>query len=264
MKKSDFLIYAHYDANGIIRKDIINFLKISSKNYKKIIFVSTKLNRKEISKFSKNTKIIIRKNVGYDFYSYKVGLNYILKKFANYYKEKIYFLNSSIIILEPRKFLRKIIKINFKKNEIWALTKSFELTEHLQSFFLIFDLKKIDINLFLNWWKKVKKYNDRWKVVRQYEIGLSMHFKENNYSLKSLFADNVKMYPDTFYKKTKQRLNNYFYKKIKIYKKSPIHYYWIKIYKNYGIIKLDLITKNQFNLDLSYLKKIRKKHNKLL
>ncbi len=157
MKKSDFLIYAHYDPNGIIRKDIINFLKISSKNYKKIIFVSTKLNKKEISKFSTNTKVIIRKNVGYDFYSYKVGLNYILKKFVNCYKEKIYFLNSSIIILEPRKFLRKIIKINFKKNEIWALTKSFELTEHLQSFFLIFDLKKIDVNLFLNWWKKVKK-----------------------------------------------------------------------------------------------------------
>ena len=100
--------------------------------------------------------------------------------------------------------------------------------------------------------------------MRQYEIGLSMYFKENNYSLKSLFVYNVKIYPDTFYKKTKQRLNNYFYKKIKIYKKSPIHYYWIKIYKNYGIIKLDLMTKNQFNLDLSYLKKIRKKHKNLL
>ena len=62
-----YLIFAHYHSGGFIRKDIINFLKESNKYFNKIIFVSTKVNQKELKKISRKIKVIKRKNIGYDF-----------------------------------------------------------------------------------------------------------------------------------------------------------------------------------------------------
>ena len=78
-----YLIFAHYHSIGLIRKDIINFLNESKKYFSKIIFVSTKVNKKELNKISKKIKIIKRKNVGYDFYSYKTGWKYLSKVLNN-------------------------------------------------------------------------------------------------------------------------------------------------------------------------------------
>ena len=73
-----YLIFAHYHSHGLVRNDIIDFINKSKKYFKKIIFVSTKINIKELKKLSKKIKVIKRKNIGYDFYSYKVGWEYIL------------------------------------------------------------------------------------------------------------------------------------------------------------------------------------------
>ena len=79
-KPEKYLIFAHYHSNGLIRKDLLNFLINISKKFQHIIFVSTNLKKKERLKIPKNIKTIIRKNTGYDFYSYKIGFEYFFKK----------------------------------------------------------------------------------------------------------------------------------------------------------------------------------------
>ena len=80
MKKNNNLIFAHYHSNGLIRKDILEFFKKSKPFFKEIILISTNLKKEEKKKIPKNIRIIIRKNIGYDFFSYKIGLDYFLKK----------------------------------------------------------------------------------------------------------------------------------------------------------------------------------------
>ncbi|MDA9678309.1 hypothetical protein N9T44_01465, partial [Candidatus Pelagibacter sp.] len=93
-----YLIFAHYHSNGLIRKDIINFLNESKKYFTKIVFVSTKVNLKELKKISKKIEVIKRKNTGYDFYSYKIGCEYISKILKyNFDNKKFFFVNSSIL-----------------------------------------------------------------------------------------------------------------------------------------------------------------------
>ena len=65
-KKLNYLIFAHYHTKGIIRKDIIDFLKKLNFFFDRVVFVSTKLNIKEKIKLPKFVNIIIRKNIGYD------------------------------------------------------------------------------------------------------------------------------------------------------------------------------------------------------
>ena len=83
MKKDNYLIFAHFHSRGLIRNDILKFLIEGNSFFKKIIFVSTNLKIGERKKFPKSVKIITRKNIGYDFYSYKWGFEYYLKELKN-------------------------------------------------------------------------------------------------------------------------------------------------------------------------------------
>ena len=145
MKQDEkYLIFAHYHSNGIIRNDIIDFLNEGKKYFTKIVFVSTKINVKELNKISKKIKVIKRKNTGYDFYSYKVGWEFISKILSdNIDDKKIYFANSSILFINPKKIIDSINKIDIKKNEFWGLSRSFELTDHIQSYFFFLFSKLI-------------------------------------------------------------------------------------------------------------------------
>ena len=139
-----YLIFAHYHSKGLVRKDIIEFLNESKKYFTKIVLVSTKINLREFQKISKKVKVIKRKNTGYDFYSYKVGWEYIEKlTYYNFDSKKLYFINSSILFTNPKKILAKIKKIYVKKNEFWGLSRSFELTDHIQSYFFFLFSKLI-------------------------------------------------------------------------------------------------------------------------
>jgi len=80
LKKNKSLLIAHYHSKGKIREDLCNFIKKASKSFKKIILISTKLNKNEKKKIDKFALIICRPNYGYDFYSYKVGLEKLFKE----------------------------------------------------------------------------------------------------------------------------------------------------------------------------------------
>ena len=79
--------------------------------FKKIIFVSTNLKISERKKIPKSVKIIIRKNIGYDFYSYKWGFEYYLKELKNNFNnENLFFLNSSVLFVEKKRLKKNVKK----------------------------------------------------------------------------------------------------------------------------------------------------------
>ena len=69
-------VFVHYDKQNIVDDYVIYYLKELKIVTNTIIFVSTSdLANKERKKLEKYCdKIIIRENVGYDFYSWKIGL----------------------------------------------------------------------------------------------------------------------------------------------------------------------------------------------
>ena len=138
MKKKKYLIFAHYHSSGLIRDDILDFFKKSKPFFDKVVLISTNLRKKEKKKIPKNISIIIRKNIGYDFFSYKIGLDYFLKKEKKKLDIDLFFLNSRVLFVNTNKLIKSINNLKLGKNEIWGLTKSYELTEHIQSYFFCF------------------------------------------------------------------------------------------------------------------------------
>ena len=254
-RNEKYLIFAHYHTHGLLRKDIINFLSKSQKIFKKIIFISTKINLGEFKKLPKNIKIIKRKNIGYDFYSYKVVLNYLIKKSnKNFDNKDLFFVNSSILFIKPDTILKKIKKIKIKNNEFWGISRSLELTDHIQSYFFFFSLNLFKNRNILNWWKDIKPLNFHYKIILKYELGLSKLMQRNNIKIKSIYKRNINLKAKNIFKKIIQRFNEIFYKTPKYYKKDPTNYFWDDFYKYYGIAKIRLIKDNdaRYKLDKLY------------
>ncbi len=243
--KENYLIFAHYHSKGLIRKDIIKFLKESKNIFKKIIFISTKINSNETKKLQSKVKIIKRKNIGYDFNSYKCGWEYLHNKFnANYKDKNLFFVNSSILFIKPQKILSLVKHINVKKNEFWGISRSFELTDHIGTYFFFFSGELFHNKKILKWWKKIKPINDRNIIVSKYELGLSILMRKNNVKLKSFYKKNINLKTNNIFKKIGQRFNEVFLKTPKYYKKNPINYFWRDFYHKYGIVKVKLVQEN--------------------
>lgn len=265
MKKDNYLIFAHFHSRGLIRNDILKFLIEGNSFFKKIIFVSTNLKIGERKKFPKSVKIITRKNIGYDFYSYKWGFEYYLKELRNNFNnENLFFLNSSVLFVEKKRLIKKLKKLRLNKNELWGLTKSYELTEHIQSYFFCFSSKILKNEAIFNWWKKIRPYKKRQTIVNKYELGLSKLMLENKIILCSIFKKNIDIYPKNFTQKIVLRYKEIFYKQKKIYKKNPTNYFWEDFYKQFGLVKIELIKLNPKNIDLRELLKIIKKKKSLI
>ena len=250
-----FLLLAHYHQNGLIRKDLSNLIKISKNYFEEIILISTKLKRSEKKKLPSSIKIIIRPNYGYDFYSYKVGINYLLKKYKkDLTKKSLVCMASSLFYINPKKLLEKIKKNKNKDNYFYSLTKSWEIQEHLQLDIFLFSMKLFRNKPFLKWWKNIKKFKSRNIIIKKYELGLTLFLKKISINIDTLFKDNVNDYPSKINEIIIRKIINIFYKRVKVYKKNPTHFYWEKIYKNFGIIKIDLIKSNPHEVDIVKLK----------
>ncbi len=255
-----YLIFAHYHSNGLLRKDIINFLKDSKKIFTKIIFVSTKIHQKELHKIPEKIKVIKRKNIGYDFYSYKVGFDYLIDKFKKKFEDKdLYFANSSVLFIEPKKILNSIKKVTIKKNEFWGVSRSRELTDHIQSYFFFFSSNLFKNKNIYNWWKSIKPLNVHYKIILKYELGLSKLMIRNNIKLNSIYVKNINLKTTNILKKIPQRFNEIFLKTPKYYKKDPTHYFWNDFYKLFGIVKIRLVKDNDEKYDLKKLYEILKR-----
>ena len=261
MTKKKCLIFAHYHPQGIIRNDIIYFLKKSQKIFSEIVFISTKVKKNQIKEIPKKIKFIKRKNFGYDFYSYKKGWKYFNIKFnGNFSDKNLFFINSSILFIQPEKLLNLLSKkSSIRNNEFWGLSRSFELTDHIGTYCFFFSGTLFENTNIFNWWKNIKPLNDRNKVVSQYELGLSNLMIKNNIKLMSFYKKNINLKTNNILKKLAQRYKEIFFKTPKYYKKNPINYFWRDFYNKYGIIKIKLIKDNEEKYGVEGLHSLVKK-----
>jgi len=162
---------------------------------------------------------------------------------------------SSLFYLNPKKIFKEINKVKNVENKVYTLSKSWEIKEHLQSDMFYFSMSLFKNKFFLRWLKKIRKTKSRQSVIENYELNFLEKLKEFNIKGKTLFVDNINNYPNNLIKKLLQKIKDIFFRKKKINKKNTTHFYWEKIYKKFGVIKIDLIKTNPHNADLRNLKK---------
>lgn len=127
--------------------------------------------------------IIHRRNVGLDFGSWKAATDYI-PDWKTY--DGMLLTNDSIY--GPFKDLRPLFqKMDAAEEQICGLTDNFEVSYHVQSFFLYFKQPLLSSEVFQSFWQGIRLYLDKDFIINSYEVGLSQHLLHHDIKIKALF-----------------------------------------------------------------------------
>jgi lipopolysaccharide biosynthesis protein len=190
MSKKIAVVIAHFDPDGHVPLDLLNLISALKKRSNEIVFVSTNINKKSALIVEKMCNLITRENFGYDFWSYKVGIESILNKKS---LDSILLINSSAIYFNPEKLLNDFFEGSPDYPALYGLTESYQVEQHVQSFWIEFCTNQlINSKAFDLWWDEMIPISEQLEVIKKYEIGMSKFFSNLGVSLEALYKRSPK------------------------------------------------------------------------
>lgn len=171
-------IFAHYDKDNMVDDYVYYYLNELLAVVQKLVFVTVSdISKKDVERLKGlNIEVIKRKNIGYDFYSYKVGIQ---RLDLSIYTELIICNDSTFGPLIPMKDI--FDKMENSKCDFWGITDSRQIDYHLQSYFLVFRKKILKSHVFFDFWNQLKILEDKNEIIKRYEIGISQVLLKKNY-----------------------------------------------------------------------------------
>ena len=124
-----------------------------------------------------NIQVLFSPNKGYDFGKWY----WAFKKIDLTNAERIILLNDSMMLISSLNHFFEWCNNN--STDVKGLLNSNERLPHLQSYFIVLEKKAIQPTI--NYFKRKKRYRKKRKVIRVYEIGLSIFWKKKKLSTAS-------------------------------------------------------------------------------
>lgn len=247
------IVIAHYDRAGKVAKHLLQLVRyLAEQVTPHIVFVSTGISPGAIEQLQPFCHVISRDNSGYDFWSYKVGLE-ALPSTVTWDRQLL--LNSSIIVLDPALFANQLL-IPRPGERILGLTRSYEHIDHLQSYCLLFDGRQlIQSSAMKRWWEEMQPVSDREQVIQRYELGLSHYFRSHMVELTAAMQPSARDrlmaavrsivqhgVPENF-----PTIDDHVALNLGLAEQSnPTHSMWDRLLAQFGVIKIDFLRKSFF------------------
>ena len=222
------------------------------------ILVSTNLTDEAVCSVHSDIKVIVRANVGYDFYSYKVGLESIEE--LDLY-DHVFIMNSSFVCFDPDKLISRFVACLDESVDVLGLTFSRERIPHLQSYFIAFSRRTIMSAPLRKWWNELKPASDREVVISRYELGLSSFLFAQGFNLAGAYepspmvkcqalchAIRLGLYRPRLLPFSMMMLNLRHADKL-----NPTHFLWEDLLSQFGVLKRELYERNPYHCDLQSL-----------
>ena len=177
-------IIAHYDRDNVVDEYVYYYLSHISNVAEKIVFVTvSQLGESDLKRMtSMGVSVICRNNIGYDFFSYKLGLESI--NVEDY--DEIIVCNDSVYgpFFDLNTTFSKMEK---RGCDFWGATDSNEINYHLQSYFLVFKSQVIKSLVFKEFWSSIAVLADKNEIIATYEVGLSQALLSKGYVFEALY-----------------------------------------------------------------------------
>lgn len=190
--KRRIAIFAGFNVNGKISKDVVFYLKKLREICDGIVYVSdSPILYDEINKIRPLViSICCHRHGEYDFGSYKRGYQFCKEHNLLKDVEELVLCNDSCFgpfIPFPNIFN----KMKQKACDFWGLTENPIPTPHIQSYFLVIRKSALNHPIMDKFMLSIKKLKNKKEIVSFYEIGLSKALQEIGFSSCSYFDNKV-------------------------------------------------------------------------
>ncbi len=247
------VVVAHFHPEGRVARHLLEFIAYVKQHVTPhIVLVSTGISDEDKLRVENYCPVIRRDNVGYDFWSYKEGLEALS---PNRLWKRWLIINSSIVIANPSLLAHQLFSRPIEYGVI-GLTSSEDGGEHVQSYCVMFDGEGfIRSDVMKNWWNAMQVISERDRVIREYEIGMSQYFKKLGVPVRAIYkpTQNEKLnaiirviFQDGF-KQTIPATQDHVVFQLKLSNRlNPTHFMWDALFKQFGVVKIDFLKRSIF------------------
>jgi lipopolysaccharide biosynthesis protein len=242
-------VFAHFNNESKFEASFRTFIEQAAAVCSHVLVVSTS-RLEERNPLPKNVEVIERANIGYDFCSYRLGIELALKHRSF---DRLLLANNSCFYGRNFNLKAVISELEKKPEEICGITSNAQFSPHLQSFFLYFKKSALLTNWFNEFWSLVQPLSSKDQLIFNYEIGLTSTATRRGLSCSSLFGAEITRVGEksSFVKK----LNRRFSLKSTQSKENPFFKDPTDLYQMFGILKWEFIKKN-YQQNKNFLKSL--------
>lgn len=251
-------VVAHYHPRGKLPVHLFNLVRYMATLSERVVFVSTGIAPTEAARLAPYAKVIARENIGYDFWSYKLGIDALGDRSG---LQRLVLCNSSFLTFDPHvlctAFLQPIAGPALRG--ISASTQRGGL--HVQSYWVAFEHGSL-INgaEFARWWAEMTPRSDREEVIVKYELGMSARFAAHGVPIKAAYEPTNEELLIALCRAIERRcvpikepprlctLNLDAAREL-----NPTHFFWDALAARFAIAKLEFLKTNPYRMDLTEL-----------
>jgi lipopolysaccharide biosynthesis protein len=177
--------FAHYDAKSEIKDYVRFYIKELKTVCEEIIFISvSNISDDEKLKLSPYIKSFInRENKGYDFGSWKCGMESVGYENLSQYDEVLLCNDSCFGPIIP--FKDVFSKMEKSKSDAWSITTCYAMNYHMQSYFMVIKKQIFTKDWFKDFFVNISDQKNKIDYIRKYEVGFSDVIKNNDFNIKS-------------------------------------------------------------------------------
>ncbi|MBR2922356.1 MAG: hypothetical protein IKC10_03440 [Alphaproteobacteria bacterium] len=192
------VVFASYDKDGIVHDYVLGYLRYLKEVADKIIFIAD--NYADEYEQNKLKELVdyaeFCPHGEYDFGSYKRGYYYAKSNGWLDSANKLIFCNDSCFCTSS---LIPVFEIMEKRScDFWGMTKSHEIQDHLQSYFLVFNSNVFTSKTFIEHINNVTHKDNFMDVVRCYELPFTSKLNDASFVSSEYIQFNNNINP-TFY-----------------------------------------------------------------
>lgn len=237
-------VVAHFDAEGRLTDFTRRLLDGLLRHAERIVLVSTRLAPDQVAGLDGRITVIVRENVGYDFYSFRTG---VLAVEALYAYDELIIANDSVLMIDPEGLDKAFAKMDAVDCGAWSMTESHQVNRHLQSYFMVFRKDVFFSQYFHQFWRDVRVLDDKWEIILSYEIGLTQWLLHHGVRIASAFQPDAEGMRKLTARLKRKRERDAARGSIaapsaaEIQQANRVHYLWDDLYRDFGFIKTEVL-----------------------
>ena len=177
------VIFAHYDVDGVVDPYVIEAVTACRRLADFLVFVSASASSLPCEMLNIVDRFISRRNVGYDFGSWKSGWE-VLPNRGSF--DEIVFVNDSVY--------GPLFEFDWPGDsgacataDYWGMVLTDTLSQHVQSWFAVARPPVIRFSGFADFWSSVGADMPKNEMIRRCEVGLSSRLVQGGFTLAGVY-----------------------------------------------------------------------------